>query len=156
MVFLIDLPKLPKGNPTEGTESPFLEDLSYFLTAQGVDAAMVQSLRSYDFSETARYAFVHSMYVAFRLCLLFTFDFDFESEFSVFYLHCRLYLLTDENRSGSHMDESWKRTGYSGLGRAVKDMGWASNDPIQVDYIVSLTSRLCFDRLSIFVYFMPY
>ena len=61
MVFLIDLPKLPKGRTTERASTSFLEDLSYFLTAQGVDAAMVQSLTSYDFSETARYAFVHSM-----------------------------------------------------------------------------------------------
>lgn len=64
MVFIMDLPKLPKGHRTEGAGTPFLEDMSFFLTAQGVDAAMVQSLRSYDFSETARYAFVHSMCVS--------------------------------------------------------------------------------------------
>ncbi|KJR86373.1 uncharacterized protein SPSK_02475 [Sporothrix schenckii 1099-18] len=111
MVFLIDLPKLPKGRSAEGTGTPFMENLSYFLTAQGVDAAMVQSLRSYDFSETVRYAFVHSI-------------------------------------SGSHMDESWKRTGYSGLGRAVKAMGWASTDPIQVDYICSSVGSVSDDLLN--------
>ncbi|KIH90675.1 hypothetical protein SPBR_00242 [Sporothrix brasiliensis 5110] len=111
MVFLIDLPKLPKGRSAEGTGTPFMEDLSYFLTAQGVDAAMVQSLHSYDFSETVRYAFVHSI-------------------------------------SGSHMDESWKRTGYSGLGRAVKAMGWASTDPIQVDYICSSVGSVSDDLLN--------
>ena len=78
MVFLIDLPKLPKGSSIEGTGTPFMEDLSYFLTAQGVDAAMVQSLRNYDFTETARYAFVHSMYVTSRLCLFLLFEFEFE------------------------------------------------------------------------------
>lgn len=77
-MFLIDLPKLPKGSSVEGTGTPFMEDLSYFLAAQGVDAAMVQSLRSYDFSETARYAFVHSMYVTSRLCLFLPGKFEFE------------------------------------------------------------------------------
>lgn len=145
MVFLIDLPKLPKGSSTENTKTPFLEDLSYFFTAQGVDAAMVQSLRNYDFSETAKYAFVHSMYVAHMLCLLLSIQFDFV-QFR-YYSTSSLYLLTD-NRAGSHMDESWKRTGYSGLGRAVKAMGWESSNPIQLDCIVCLSfpfyeSRVC-------------
>ncbi|CAK7232139.1 hypothetical protein SBRCBS47491_008166 [Sporothrix bragantina] len=77
----------------------------------GVDTAMVQSLTSYDFSETARYAFVHSI-------------------------------------AGSHMGESWKRTGYSGLGRAVQTMGWASSKPIQADYLTASIGSISDDLIT--------
>ncbi|PSR83300.1 tyrosyl-DNA phosphodiesterase-domain-containing protein [Coniella lustricola] len=62
MVFLIDLPRLenPAERP-ENTLTPFGEDLCYFLRAQGVDENIIQSLLRYDFSETARFGFVHTI-----------------------------------------------------------------------------------------------
>lgn len=62
MVFLIDLPRLedPAGRQ-KNTLTPFGEDLCYFLRAQGVEENMVQSLLHYDFSETVRYGFVHTI-----------------------------------------------------------------------------------------------
>ncbi|CAK7207816.1 hypothetical protein SEUCBS139899_010631 [Sporothrix eucalyptigena] len=100
---------VPTGNlvPYDWGEAGTLEN--------GVDATMVQSLRSYDFTETARYAFVHSI-------------------------------------AGSHTDESWKRTGYSGLGRAVNTLGWATNKPIQIDYIASSIGSVSDDLINALYY----
>lgn len=62
MVFIIDLPHLSAQAAREDSaRTPFLDDLSYFLTAQAVDQALVQSLGNYDFSATAHYAFVHTL-----------------------------------------------------------------------------------------------
>ena len=62
MVFLIDLPRIADGSKRDGDQlTPFGEDLSYFLAAQGLDEALIESLRNYDFSETSRYGFVHTM-----------------------------------------------------------------------------------------------
>lgn len=62
MVFLIDLPRIedPADRATN-TLSSFGEELSYFLEAQGVEEKMVRSLRNYNFSETSRYGFVHTI-----------------------------------------------------------------------------------------------
>lgn len=59
MVFLIDLPKLQPD--AEQKMTPFAEELLYFLGEQGLDDMLIASLRHYDFSETARYQFVHTM-----------------------------------------------------------------------------------------------
>ncbi|KAM7199827.1 hypothetical protein V8F33_004231 [Rhypophila sp. PSN 637] len=61
MVFIIDLPKLSNDDKEKGTLTTFGQDLSYFLTAQGLDDKLVDSLKHYDFSETERYGFVHSI-----------------------------------------------------------------------------------------------
>ncbi|KAK3375445.1 tyrosyl-DNA phosphodiesterase-domain-containing protein [Podospora didyma] len=62
MVFIIDLPKLESTELQDAQKlTPFGEDLCYFLDAQGLDAAIVNSLRKYDFSETRRYGFVHTI-----------------------------------------------------------------------------------------------
>ncbi|KAK0711148.1 tyrosyl-DNA phosphodiesterase-domain-containing protein [Lasiosphaeris hirsuta] len=62
MVFIIDLPKFETLEQSEAQELPvFGEDLLYFLTAQGLDGKLIDSLRKYDFSETSRYGFVHSI-----------------------------------------------------------------------------------------------
>ena len=64
MVFIIDLPKIEDAAKREANNiGAFGEDLCCFLSAQGLDASLVKSLEAYDFSETQRYAFVHSMYV---------------------------------------------------------------------------------------------
>lgn len=62
MVFIIDLPKLQTAEQRDAQElTPFGEELSHFLLAQGLDERLVNSLRNYDFSETSRYGFVHTM-----------------------------------------------------------------------------------------------
>jgi len=62
MVFIIDLPRFETEEQREAQKlTSFAEDLLYFLTAQGLDEKFVSSLQKYDFSETSRYGFVHSM-----------------------------------------------------------------------------------------------
>ncbi|KAK0722710.1 tyrosyl-DNA phosphodiesterase-domain-containing protein [Lasiosphaeria miniovina] len=62
MVFLIDLPKLETAEQRDTQQfTAFGDDLSYFLLAQGLSEKLVDSLRNYDFSETSRYAFVHTI-----------------------------------------------------------------------------------------------
>jgi hypothetical protein len=41
---------------------------------------------------------------------------------------------------GSNGGDDWKRTGYCGLGAAVKSLGYASGPGLQVDYVVRITS----------------
>lgn len=38
---------------------------------------------------------------------------------------------------GTNTDDTWQRTGFSGLGRAIKTLGLETNAPINVDYVVS-------------------
>ncbi|KAI1489903.1 phospholipase D/nuclease [Biscogniauxia mediterranea] len=62
IVFLIDLPRIE--DPTIRSSSnltEFGEELRYFLKAQGLDESLVNSLANYDFSETSRYRFVHTI-----------------------------------------------------------------------------------------------
>lgn len=61
IVFLIDLPKLPDIEQHQNILTPFGEELCYFLKAQGLSESLVGSLAKYDFSETNRYAFVHTI-----------------------------------------------------------------------------------------------
>lgn len=64
MVFIIDLPRLESAEQRdEQTLTPFAEELFYFLRMQTLDEKLISSLRNYDFSETSRYGFVHSMWV---------------------------------------------------------------------------------------------
>lgn len=63
IVFMIDLPRrfdtpeAQAGNPL----TPFAHELFYFLRAQGLQESLVKGLGKYDFAETNRYAFVHTM-----------------------------------------------------------------------------------------------
>lgn len=62
MVFIIDLPKFQTAEEREAQEPTlFAEELFYFLRAQELDEKLVASLRNYDFAETTRYHFVHTM-----------------------------------------------------------------------------------------------
>ncbi|KAL8370426.1 hypothetical protein RB595_000686 [Gaeumannomyces hyphopodioides] len=111
VVFIIDLPPASDlAGPEGNTLTTFGEDLCYFLEAQGLEESLIKSLRKYDFSETSRYGFVHTI-------------------------------------PGSHMGDSWNRTGYSGLGRAVNGLGLATERSIEVDLVASsigcLTSNFC-------------
>ncbi|KAF8851122.1 phospholipase D/nuclease [Acephala macrosclerotiorum] len=58
--FLIDLPRLPEGESTELT-TQFGIELSYFLSALGIDQSIVVSLKKFDFSKTANIGFVHTI-----------------------------------------------------------------------------------------------
>lgn len=62
MVFLIDLPK--KGTQPgsyEVSKTPFYEELVYFLKATTLHENIIKKMDNFDFSKTARYAFVHTM-----------------------------------------------------------------------------------------------
>ncbi|KAK8066562.1 tyrosyl-DNA phosphodiesterase domain-containing protein [Apiospora hydei] len=62
VVFIIDLPKVQTPDAAAANKlTMFGEELCYFLTAQGLDKGLVTSLTKYDFSETNRYAFVHTI-----------------------------------------------------------------------------------------------
>ena len=62
MAFIIDLPRIEDEVERVANElTAFGNELCYFLKAQGLEEQMIRSLRNYDFSETARYGFVHTM-----------------------------------------------------------------------------------------------
>ncbi|KAJ2990984.1 hypothetical protein NUW58_g2693 [Xylaria curta] len=108
MVFLIDLPmtKDPASQPTM-----FSQELSYFLKASGLDEGLVNSLSKYDFSETNRYRFIHTI-------------------------------------GQSHVGEAWERTGYCGLGRAVKSLGLETQSKIELDFVVASLGSVNTDLTS--------
>ncbi|POS74731.1 ubiquitin interaction domain-containing protein [Diaporthe helianthi] len=62
MAFLIDLPRIDDpARVAANALTHFGAELQFFLEHQGVDGKMVQSLRNYDFSETSRYGFIHTI-----------------------------------------------------------------------------------------------
>lgn len=63
MLFLIDLPR--KANETIDDTTPFRDELVYFLRASTLNEKIIDKMLQYDFSKTAKYAFVHSMWVLF-------------------------------------------------------------------------------------------
>ncbi|KAJ5972825.1 Tyrosyl-DNA phosphodiesterase [Penicillium vulpinum] len=101
-VFLIDLPKL---EVPEVGKTPFYTELVYFLQASELHRNIIKKLDEFDFSETKRYAFVHTV-------------------------------------GGTNTEDKWQRTGFSGLGRAIKTLGLETNAPINVDYIASSLGNL--------------
>ncbi|KAL1964231.1 hypothetical protein VTN77DRAFT_7189 [Rasamsonia byssochlamydoides] len=60
-VFLIDLPKKPAHSTSEKPTTAFFEDLVYFLRASTLHENLIAKLSDFDFSETARFAFVHTI-----------------------------------------------------------------------------------------------
>ncbi|KAL2754686.1 hypothetical protein ACRALDRAFT_1063472 [Sodiomyces alcalophilus JCM 7366] len=67
MVFLIDLPRLGDAENIENAsvdavaETSFQTELQRFLRAQSLDENIVKSLGKYDFAETNRYRFIHTI-----------------------------------------------------------------------------------------------
>ncbi|GAM91630.1 hypothetical protein ANO11243_096820 [Dothideomycetidae sp. 11243] len=57
--WLIDLPRLEEGIDHE--ETPFLDELRYFLTKQGLSDTVLRSLDRFEWKGTSKYAFVHSI-----------------------------------------------------------------------------------------------
>ncbi|KAI0127492.1 ubiquitin interaction domain-containing protein [Xylariales sp. AK1849] len=117
IVFIIDLPLIENPEVRAASQlNSFGEDLSYFLRAQSLDENLVRSLSKYDFSETSRYAFVHTI-------------------------------------GKSHVgNDSWKRTGYCGLGRAVSNLGLNSSVDIELDYVVSSLGSVNAELVSAIYY----
>ncbi|KAL1592700.1 hypothetical protein SLS60_011116 [Paraconiothyrium brasiliense] len=60
-LFLIDLPRRSEGVVSEKLETAFGQSLMSFLEAQQVGENVRAGLRKFDFSETKRFAFVHSI-----------------------------------------------------------------------------------------------
>ena len=61
-VFLIDLPKkVTQPGFYEDSKTPFYEELVYFLKATTLHENIITKMDNFDFSKTARYAFVHTM-----------------------------------------------------------------------------------------------
>lgn len=48
---------------------------------------------------------------------------------------------------GAHVGESWRRTGYCGLGRAVQELGLASDKALDLDFVTSSVGSLNIDFL---------
>ncbi|KAK9772650.1 putative Tyrosyl-DNA phosphodiesterase-domain-containing protein [Seiridium cardinale] len=62
MVFMMDLPLIEDPARRAANElTPFGQELAFFLSAQGLEQSLVKSLGKYDFSETSRYALVHTI-----------------------------------------------------------------------------------------------
>jgi len=60
-VFLVDLPRLsPTQQPSPTHMTEFGNELIYFLKAMGLEASLIDSLSSFDFSATKDLAFVHT------------------------------------------------------------------------------------------------
>ncbi|KAB5570054.1 tyrosyl-DNA phosphodiesterase-domain-containing protein [Coniochaeta sp. 2T2.1] len=112
MVFLIDLPLIQDEEKQKGNKlTPFGEELVYFLEKQTVPDGLVRSLRKYDFEETRRLGFLHSV-------------------------------------AGGHADDAWRRTGYCGLGRTVKDLGLSTDGLVEVDILTSSLGAMTYDFLQ--------
>jgi hypothetical protein len=63
MVFLIDLPRIEvSGAIKPGGLTAFGTELCHFLKSQGLEENLITSLGHYDFSETNKLRFIHSMY----------------------------------------------------------------------------------------------
>ncbi|KAI1328497.1 tyrosyl-DNA phosphodiesterase-domain-containing protein [Xylariaceae sp. FL0255] len=112
MVFLIDLPLITNVDSRPSKPATlFGQELCYFLEASDLGESLIKSLTTYDFSETERYRFVHTI-------------------------------------GTSHMGEEWRRTGYCGLGRAIKSMGLDTASNIELDLVVASLGSLKKDLIS--------
>ena len=112
MIFLIDLPRLPKNQRTTPEDLPYFgAELIYFLEAMGLEQSIIDSIYNFDFKATEDLAFVH-------------------------------------NIGGTHYGDSAKRTGYCGLGRAVKELGLTTDRPLHIDFVTSSVGSLNDDFLT--------
>ncbi|KZF21292.1 phospholipase D/nuclease [Xylona heveae TC161] len=53
-------------------------------------------------------------------------NFDFTATKDIAFVH---------TIGGSHMGQKWRRTGYCGLGRAIKSLGLDTNEPLEIDFV---------------------
>lgn len=61
------------------------------------------------------------------------YNFDFTATGNLAFVH---------NIGGTHSGESWRRTGYCGLGRALKELGLATDKPLHIDFVTSSVGSL--------------
>lgn len=67
------------------------------------------------------------------------FNFDFKATNDLAFVH---------SIGGAHLGESSQRTGYCGLGRAVKELGFATDKPLHIDFVTSSVGSLNDDFLA--------
>lgn len=67
------------------------------------------------------------------------YNFDFTATKDLAFVH---------SIGGAHSGESWRRTGYCGLGRAVKELNLATDKPIHIDFVTSSVGSLNDDFLA--------
>lgn len=139
MVFLIDLPLIqdPAKQAINDTLTPFGEELCFFLQAQGVEDKMISSLRKYDFSETSRYGFVHTIAGSHSGSDL------WQRTGCV----CRPLVL---GQMTSGFTNNVFR--YCGLGRTVTALGLDNVDDIELDYVCSSIGAVKLDLLTALYY----
>lgn len=75
MLFLIDLPR--KAHEAADDTTPFRDELVYFLRASKLNEKIIEKMLQFDFSNTTKYAFVHSMWVFLPSPFSFSFWFGF-------------------------------------------------------------------------------
>ncbi|KAL2879607.1 hypothetical protein SGCOL_004936 [Colletotrichum sp. CLE4] len=114
MVFLIDLPRL-NGPPFE---TPFGTELRRFLRALGLDEKLVKSLDNYDFSETSRYSFIHTISGS----------------------HTKEAWQHTGQSTRSARDAM--TSCYCGLGNSVRSLGLATDNAVDIDYVASSLGSL--------------
>ena len=66
-------------------------------------------------------------------------DFDFSGTKGLAFVH---------SIGGAHLGESWRRTGYCGLGRAVRELGLATDRSLCLDFVTSSVGSLNMDFLT--------
>ena len=66
-------------------------------------------------------------------------DFDFSATESLAFVH---------TIGGVHTGDSWRRTGYCGLGRAVRELGLATDRALYLDFVTSSVGSLNIDFLA--------
>lgn len=118
---MIDLPRLANDKSADSELTLFGQELFHFAQAMGLDEKLITSLRKFDFSRTSHLAFVHSMLVP-----------SDDPEYL-----CDATLTLDSG--GSHSGKDIKRTGYCGLGNAVRNLGLQTEDMLDVDVVVCIT-----------------
>lgn len=139
MVFLIDLPLIldPAKHAINDTLTPFGEELCFFLQAQGVEDKMISSLRKYDFSETSRYGFVHTIAGSHSGSDLWQ------------RTGCVCRPMAHRQTLFGFADNLFR---YCGLGRTVTALGLDSEDDIELDYVCSSIGAVKLDLLTALYY----
>ena len=66
-------------------------------------------------------------------------DFDFTATKDLAFVH---------TIGGPHVGESWRRTGYCGLGRAIQELGLETQNAIDLDFVTSSVGSLNVDFLT--------
>ncbi|KAK1487035.1 ubiquitin interaction domain-containing protein [Colletotrichum tamarilloi] len=124
MIFLIDLPRL-NGPPIE---TSFGTELRRFLRALGLDDKLVKSLDNYDFSETSRYGFVHSISGS----------------------HTKEAWQHTGQSTPSARDAM--TSCYCGLGSIIRSLGLATENAVDIDYVASSLGSLNHGFLTMIYY----